>query len=142
MASKELLEMMNKAIGMELQVSIQYFWQHVQWSGPTHFAVKDEFKDIAIAEMEHAEMIAERLAYLGEKPTTEPAPIKVGDNLKEMLELDKKAEEDTIELYKKIIEKAKDEGDQTTARLFRRILEDEEEHHDTFQGLLEKDESL
>ena len=31
MTSKELLEMLNKAIAMEMQVSIQYMWQHVQW---------------------------------------------------------------------------------------------------------------
>jgi bacterioferritin len=40
--SKELLDMMNKAIAMEMQVVIQYMWQHVQWSGVKHFAVKEE----------------------------------------------------------------------------------------------------
>jgi bacterioferritin len=38
---------------------------------------------------------------------------------------------------KKGIEVAQKEGDVTTARLFRKILEDEEEHHDTFTSLLE-----
>ena len=103
MVSKELLEMMNKAIAMEMQVSIQYMWQHIQWSGVKHYAVKDEFESIAIEEMKHAEMIAERLFYLGEKPTTRPTPVFVGDTLKEMLEMDKKDEEGAIELYKKII---------------------------------------
>jgi len=79
MASKELLGKMNKAIAMEMQVSIQYMWQHVQWSGVKGFSVKDALEEIAVAEMKHAEMIAERLFYLGEKPTTKPAPIFVGD---------------------------------------------------------------
>lgn len=65
MASKDLLDLLNKAIARELQVSIQYMWQHVQWRGVKGFAVKDELKNIAISEMKHAEAIAERLSYLG-----------------------------------------------------------------------------
>ncbi|MGC8805217.1 MAG: hypothetical protein ACP5QD_04710, partial [Candidatus Ratteibacteria bacterium] len=38
-------------------------------------------------------------------PTVKPAPINVGTSLKEFLELDTKAEEEAILLYKKIIEK-------------------------------------
>ena len=138
MASKELLAMMNKAIAMEVQVAIQYMWQHVQWSGVKHFAVKDELESIAVEEMKHAEAIAERLFYLGEKPTTKPTPIFVGDSLKEMIEQNKKDEEGTIKLYKEILDKAWKEGDHTTHRLFRQILSDEEDHHDTFVSLLEE----
>jgi bacterioferritin len=138
MASKELLELLNKAIARELQVSIQYMWQHVLWKGVKGFAVKDELKKIAIVEMKHAEEIAERLAYLGGIPTTKPDPIFVGENLKEMLEKDKEDEENAIKLYKEIIKKAEEEGDITTADLFKKILADEEEHHDTFTGLLEE----
>ena len=137
MASKELQDMLNKGIAREIQVSIQYMWQHVLWKGVKGFAVKDELKEIAITEMKHAEAIAERLAYLGGKPTTKPDPIFVGETLKEMLELDKKAEEGAITLYRQTIEMAQKEGDTTTVRLFRQILSDEEEHHDTFSGLLE-----
>ena len=137
MASKELLDLLNKAIARELQVTIQYMWQHVLWKGVEGFAVKDELKSIAIAEMKHAEAIAERLAYLGGVPTTKPDPIFVGGSLKKMIEKDKKDEETAISLYKKIIKKSQKEDDSTTARLFRKILEDEEEHHDTFSGLLE-----
>jgi bacterioferritin len=138
MASKELLDLLNDAIAREIQVSIQYMWQHVQWKSPEHFAVKDELKKIAIQEMKHAEIIAERLFYLGGIPTTKPSPIFVGENLKEMLEQDVKDEENAINLYKKIIEKARSEGDITTAKIFEEILKDEEEHHDTFTSLLEK----
>jgi bacterioferritin len=137
MASKELLEMLNKGIARELQVAIQYMWQHVLWSGVQAFAVKDELKDIAVAEMKHAEAFAERLAYLGGIPTTKPDPIFIGNGLKEMLEQDAKDEEVAINLYKQAIEVAQKDGDITTEELFREILEDEEEHHDTFTSLLE-----
>jgi len=137
MASKELLDLLNQAVARELQVSIQYMWQHILWKGVRGFAVKDELKKIAIAEMRHAEAIAERLVYLGGRPTTEPTPINVGDELKDMLERNKLDEEWAIELYKRIIEKAQSEADVTTAHLFRSILAEEEEHHDIFTSLLE-----
>ncbi len=82
MASKKLLELLNKGIAREIQVSVQYMWQHVQWSGIPHYAIKDELKKVAIAEMKHAEEIAERLFYLGGVPTTKPEPIFVGKTLK------------------------------------------------------------
>jgi bacterioferritin len=136
--SEELLKLLNEAIARELQVSIQYMWQHVQWRGVKGFAVQEELKKIAITEMKHAEAIAERLFYLGGTPTTTPTPIFVGENLKEMIERDKKDEEGAIQLYKKIIDIAKKEDDEVTHRLFRSILSDEEEHHDLFTSLLEE----
>lgn len=138
MASKELLDLLNDAIARELQVSIQYMWQHVQWSGVKGFAVQEELKKIAITEMKHAEAIAERLVYLGGTPTTKPSEIFVGKALKEMIERDVKDEENAIKLYKVIIEKARKENDVTTAILFEGILKDEEEHHDFFTTLLEE----
>jgi bacterioferritin len=137
MTSKKLLEILNKAIARELQVAIQYMWQHVQWSGVKGFAVHDELKGIAITEMKHAEKIAERLFYLGDIPTTKPDPIFVGKTLREMIARDIKDEANAITLYKEIIEMAEKEGDTTTAFIFREILEDEEDHHDTFTTLLE-----
>jgi bacterioferritin len=137
-ASAQLLDLLNKAIAREIQVSIQYMWQHVQWRGVKGFAVQDELKKIAITEMKHAEAIAERLFYLGGVPTTKPEPIFVGETLKQMIEQDRKDEEGAMQLYKQAIEVAKKEGDETTKRLFRQILSDEEEHHDTFTSLLEE----
>jgi bacterioferritin len=136
--SEKLKEMLNNAIARELQVSIQYMWQHVQVVGVKGVAVQDKFKNTAIAEMKHAEKIAERLWYLGGTPTIKPSPIVVGKSLKEFLELDAKAEVEAIEMYKPIIELAAKEGDVTTAFVFKEILEDEEEHHDLFTTMLEE----
>ena len=135
--SQALLDKLNDAIAREIQVSIQYMWQHVQWSGVKGFAVHSELKSIAIAEMKHAEAIAERLFYLGGIPTTKPNPIFVGNTLKEMIQADVEAEENAIKLYKQIVEMARKEGHETTNRLFREILQQEEDHHDTFTTLLE-----
>jgi bacterioferritin len=137
-ASAKLMDLMNKAIAREIQVAIQYMWQHVQWSGVKAFTVQGELKSIAITEMKHAEAIAERLFYFGGIPTTKPEPIFVGTTLKEMIKQNVKDEEGAIKLYKQIVELARKEGDETTNRLFREILQQEEDHHDTFTSLLEE----
>jgi bacterioferritin len=136
-ASEELQGLLNEAISRELQVSIQYMWQHVLWRGVKGLAVKDVFRKISIVEMKHAEAIAERLAYFGGMPTSKPAPIFVGENLRQMIEQDQKNEEDGIHLYQHIIEVAGREGDVVTRKLFEDIIVEEEDHHDTFTSLLE-----
>jgi bacterioferritin len=138
MASSELMEKLNDGIARELQVSIQYMWQHVTVPGMHAESVGGIFKKFAITEMKHAEMIAERLDYLGGTPTTKPTTILVGKNAKEMLQVDVKAEEDAIVLYKDIIKLAEKEGDIVTRKLFESILIDEEEHHSVFTNLLQE----
>ena len=137
MTSKKLLEALNDAIARELQVSVQYMWQHVMAKGISGETVKGIFRKIAITEMKHAEDIAERLFYLGGVPTTKPSAIQVGKGLKEMLRIDKKAEENAIRLYRDIVRMAEKEGDIVTANLFTEILAQEEEHHSQFASLLE-----
>jgi len=137
-ASRKLLDMLNQAVARELQVSIQYMYQHIQAMGISGATVEDTFKQIAITEMKHAEQIGERLWYLGGTPTTKPDPINVGASVKEMLQFDVKAEEEAISLYKAIIRLADSEGDDTTRLMFEDILEVEEEHHDTFTKLLKE----
>src|SRR5512143_1016579 len=138
-ASSKLTDMLNKAIAREIQVSVQYMWQHVMAKGLESAEIADVFEDVAITEMKHAEKIAERLFYFDITPTTKPDPIKVGGTVKEMLEYDAKAEEEAIDLYKEIIRQASSEGDTTTRLLFEQILAEEENHHDTFTTLLGKD---
>ena len=137
-ASTKLTDMLNQAIAREIQVSVQYMWQHIMAKGLESAEIADVFEDVAISEMKHAEKIAERLFYFDVIPTTKPDPIKVGGSLKEMLEADAKAEEEAIDLYKAIIKQAESEGDSTTRLLFEQILADEERHHDTFTTLLGK----
>ncbi len=137
-ASSKLTDMLNKAIAREIQVSVQYMWQHVMAKGLESAEIADVFEDVAITEMKHAEKIAERLFYFDITPTTKPDPIKVGGTLKEMLADDTRAEEEAIDLYKEIIKLALSEGDSTTRLLFEQILSEEEAHHDTFTTLLGK----
>jgi bacterioferritin len=138
MVSEKLKELLNRGIAREIQVSVQYMWQHVLATGIKGAAIEDIFKETAITEMKHAEAIAERLAYLDGTPTTKPDPIFVGGSLEEMIRNDVKAEEEAVALYKQTIKVAEEEGDITTRRLFEEILGDEEDHLDTFANLLKE----
>jgi bacterioferritin (cytochrome b1) len=93
-------------------------------------------KKIAIAEMRHAEAIAERVVTLGGEPTTQPAAVTIGESAKDMLENDREQERGAIQLYRHIIDVAEEGGDEATVRLFRRILAEEEKHHRVFSDLL------
>jgi bacterioferritin len=133
-ASTKLTDMLQQAIAREIQVSVQYMWQHIMAKGLESAGIADVLENAAIEEMKHAEKIAERIFYFDIVPTTKPSPIVVVPGLKEMLE----AEEEAIDLYKAIIKQADSEGDSTTRLLFEQILADEERHHDTFTTLLGK----
>ena len=136
MVSKKLLELLNKGVARELQVSIQYMWQHVQVKGLEGVLVRHIFKEIAISEMKHAEELAERISSLNGIPTEKPEPIFVGGSLIEMLKQDQQNEEDVIRLYKNTIQVAELEGDITTRGLLEKILSDEEKHVDIFGKML------
>ena len=153
--SKEMTSMLNEAVSRELQVSIQYMLQHSILAGSEGKATQSKrsrfvashapvwlpgstLKKVAITEMRHAEAIAERVVALGERPTTEVAPIVVGDTPREMIAEDMSAESGAIQLYTEILAAAQNQGDETTMKLFRRILSDEREHHRLFSDILEE----
>lgn len=136
MVSQKLLDLLNKGIARELQVSIQYMWQQVQTTGMDGAVAEGILRKIAISEMKHAEALAERLDYLDGVPTTKPDPVFVGGSLLEMLRQDEQNEEEAIVLYKQAIQVAAEEGDFTTRRLLEEILAEEEEHINSFGKLM------
>ena len=158
-AALELANLLNRALARELQVSIQYMLQHSVGAALGHsnsgahpstrqdqfvashvlyFLPGSRLKTIAITEMRHAEAIAERVVLLGGQPTTEPHSIILGANTREMLENDRRTEQEAIDLYGEIVAKAEAVGDSITARLFTRILSDERKHHQAFSRLLQE----
>lgn len=138
MASESLKRLLNEAIAREIAVSIQYMWQHIMVKGIASQGVAPIFRTTALNEMLHAELLAERLDYLGGIPTTKPVKIEVDGSAENMLKKDVKAEKEAIALYKSIIKLAEKEGDTTTRALIERILTDEENHHNIFSTLLGK----
>lgn len=139
--SKELVKMLNGALARELAVSIQYMWHHVTGKGLESPGARKIFRDIAMVEMKHAESIAERIDYLGGQLTTQPAHIKFGGDLRQMIEDDLESEQEAIAFYKTIVTRASEENDTVTRRLFEDIIAAEEEHEAEFAAMLDVETS-
>ncbi|MHA1358802.1 MAG: ferritin-like domain-containing protein [Candidatus Helarchaeota archaeon] len=142
---EEYFEMLNKAIKLEIQATIQYMTQHSKTEmlkmrkkteplqiilGKNKFEVLGGIlKDIAIQEMKHVEQIAERVYILGGEAKAKAFPPKIGNSFEEFLENDLEAEEGAMEFYRRIIEETTKRGDITTKKLFEDIYMQEEEHY-------------
>lgn len=135
-ASKELMNLLNRAVASEMGAIIQYMWQHVTMAGIEAEAVAGAVRGIAMTEMGHAEKIAERLNYLGGMPTVKPDPVYVGGAIPAMIKVNVGTEEQAIMLYREVITRAEADGDDETALMFREIILEEQEHHNTFLTLL------
>src|SRR3972149_12041659 len=128
--SKELLDAMNEALSEELASIIQYLYHHIQARGMDSAAISEVFKELSMVEMNHAYKLAERIDLLGGAPTTAIGPIRLGGDLKKMLDDNLQAEYEAIEMYKRLVALAEKENDPVTRRLMGAILGDTEEHAD------------
>jgi bacterioferritin len=135
-ASEALTDLLNRAVASELGAIIQYMWQHITMAGLEAESVGDAVRDISRAEMGHAERIAERLNYFGGIPTVKPDPIYVGGEIPAMLKVNITTEEAAIALYMDIVRQATEDGDEETALMFKQIILDEQDHHNTYLTLL------
>jgi bacterioferritin len=143
----EYIELLNKAVAREIQVSAQYMLQHTKMEKLLRKVIKENYlldsttyeefgkilEELAIQEMKHLAEIMERIYILGGEATTKPDKVVIGNSLKEFAQLGVKAEEEALELYRKIMAVAKENGDRKTWRLFTQIYNDEEEHLLKFQ---------
>ena len=150
-ATDEYLAMLNQAVAREIQVSAQYMLQHTKIDKLKRKVIKenyllesttyDEFgellKELAITEMKHLAQIMERIYILGGEATTKPEKVLIGNSMKEFAELNLRAEEEALDLYRQIIKAAKDVGDRETWAMFAKIYSDEEEHLLKFQDYSE-----
>jgi bacterioferritin len=136
--SKKLLDALNEGLSEELASIIQYLWHHIQARGLHSAAIAERFKSISMVEMKHAERIAERIDLLGGTPTTALDAITPGTHgdvarlLKDNLAAEKKA----VEMYRTLVQIARDEDDPVTRVLTEEILAETEEHAHDLEKLL------
>jgi bacterioferritin len=140
--SPDYIDLLNKAVEREIQVSLQYILQHAKMEKlvrrtipenilldkTTYDAVGKFLREIAIQEMKHAASIIERIYYLGGAATTKSGKPTIGDSISEFAKLGAKAEEEALVLYRQIIETAGKMGDWETRELFEKIYGEEEGH--------------
>lgn len=136
--SPELIEALNEALTEELASIIQYLWDHILARGLESPAIADMFKQISMVEMKHSYSLAERIDLLGGLPTTSIGPIKIGGDLRKMLDDNLRLENDAIEMYRKLVTMAEAEDDPVTRRLLEDILGETEAHANQLETVLGK----
>lgn len=136
MDKKKIVEALNEDISYELSATIQYLWHHYMAGGMESPAIIELFEKTARDEMKHIEILAERIVYYRGEPTTKMPAVKKGGTLKKMIMDDLNAENEAIERYRKHIKLCMDQGDAGTRLMLEKILQDEEDHADTWETTL------
>lgn len=135
---KDVIERLNEALFLELGAVNQY-WLHYRLLDDWGYALlaKKE-REESIEEMEHADKIIERIIFLEGHPNLQTvAPLRIGEDVKEVLEADLAGELDARTSYKKSHEICNEKGDYVTMKLFEDLLSDEEGHIDFLETQLE-----
>lgn len=140
---KKVTDVLNKARAMELQAIHQYMNQHYNLDDLDYGELAANLKLIAIDEMRHAEMFAERIKELGGEPVTEPADkVEKGQSVETIFPFDAKLEDDTIDVYNQFLLVCRENGDSTTMKLFESIIDEEQEHFNYFDNVSDHIEKL
>lgn len=93
----------------------------------------------SIAEMKHAEAIIARILFLEGLPiVSQLNPMKIGKDVKAMMENDWQAEKDAIASYNEAVKLASDLKDHGSKQLFESNLRDEEAHIDWLEAQLDQ----
>jgi bacterioferritin len=132
----KVIEVLNKARAMELQAIHQYMNQHYNLDDMDYGELAANIKLIAIDEMRHAEMFAERIKELGGEPTTEPAArVQKGQKVEAIFPFDATLEDDTMDVYNQFLLVCRENGDSTTMKLFETIIDEEQAHFNYFDNV-------
>ncbi|MBB4104138.1 bacterioferritin [Allorhizobium borbori] len=135
---KKVIERLNEALFLELGAVNQY-WLHYRlledW-GYTKLAKKERAE--SIEEMQHADKLVSRIIFLEGHPNLQTvAPLRIGQNVKEVLEADLAGEYDARASYKESRDICYQAGDYVSMKLFEQLLIDEEGHIDFLETQLE-----
>lgn len=142
----ELIAGLNKAFADEWLAYYQYWTGAKVAKGPMRGAVVAELEEHAGDELRHAGMLTERIIQLGGTPILKPEDWYEMTNcgydapedpsVRALLEQNIKGEQCAIDVYKELLETTKDK-DAITYNMVLEILEDEVEHEEDLQAILE-----
>jgi bacterioferritin len=134
----KVIERLNQALFLELGAVNQY-WVHYRlledW-GYQKLAKKERAE--SIEEMHHADRLVARIIFLEGHPNLQTlAPLRIGQNVKEVLEADLAGEYDARTAYKQSRDICHAAGDYVSMKLFEELLADEEGHIDFLETQLD-----
>ncbi|WP_457661227.1 bacterioferritin [Sinorhizobium medicae] len=134
----KVIEQLNEALYLELGAVNQY-WLHYRlledW-GYTLLAKKERAE--LIEEMHHADKLVARILFLEGHPNLQTvAPLRIGQNVREVLKADLAGEYDARTAYKNSRDICHAAGDYVSMKLFEELLADEEGHIDFLETQLD-----
>lgn len=147
----KLIELLNKAFADEWLAYYQYWLGAKIVKGPMKEVVIAELTEHAADELRHADMLTVRIIQLGGTPITKPenwykmtncgydAP--EDSSVRVILEQNIKGEQCAIDAYNRLLEVTRDK-DPVTYDIALQILQDEIEHEEDLQSLLEDMEEM
>lgn len=135
---ENVIKVLNQARAMELQAIHQYMNQHYNLDDMDYGELAAKIKLIAIDEMRHAEMFAERIKELGGEPVSGfSEKIQKGQEVEIIFNFDSELEDDTIDQYNQFLLICRDNGDSTSMKLFELIIDEEQLHYNYFDNIKE-----
>ncbi|HET7714081.1 MAG TPA: bacterioferritin [Bauldia sp.] len=125
----KVIDYLNQSLRHELTAVNQY-WLHYRLLEDWGYLklAKKERKE-SIEEMQHADKLVDRIVFLEGFPNMQQLnPLRIGQNVKEVLEADLEGEYDARTLYNEAREVCRAAADYVSMKLFEDLLADEESH--------------
>ncbi|HEV7256576.1 MAG TPA: bacterioferritin [Bosea sp. (in: a-proteobacteria)] len=135
---KKVIEYLNKGLRSEL-TAINQYWLHYRMLD--NWGLKEmakTWKKESIEEMVHADRFVDRILFLEGFPNLQTLDaLRIGENVKEVIECDLKAEIEARALYQEAASYAREVGDYPSEQLFKDLMADEEGHIDFLETQLD-----
>ena len=127
----KVIEYLNRGLRHEL-AAINQYWLHYRlldnWGLK---ALAKQWRKESIEEMEHADKLVTRIIFLEGFPNMQVIdPLRIGQNVKEVLDCDLAAEHSARNLYQEASTHCHSVKDYVTRDLFEGLMKAEEEHID------------
>ena len=124
-----VIHVLNQARADEVAAILQYMADHYALADADYGTIAANMKLIAMDEMRHAEMLAERIYELGGMPIAGPSgPAKRGQKIREVLDHAVELEHQAIADYNAFIDVCRQNRDSASARILEQILDEEQIH--------------
>jgi bacterioferritin len=134
----KVIEYLNKGLRSEL-TAINQYWLHFRQLN--HWGYKDlakKWREESIEEMHHADRFVDRILFLDGFPNLQVLdPLRIGQNVKEILECDLAAEVGARALYQEAATYCHSVKDYPSRDLFEDLMKDEEGHIDFLETQLD-----
>lgn len=139
MATKqELIDGLNTDLAAEFQAVITYRLFASMATGLHRHEVREFFEGEISDELEHAKYLADKVVALGGEPATEPLPVEVTSDLREMFEMALKAETETIQRYEERVRQADALGMTGLKVGLEDLIADETDHKEEMEKILHR----